>query len=252
MGRTPFIVGNWKMYKNASSAVELCEQLRSKVRVAGDREVGVAPPFPLLSLVQQKLENSRIRLGGQNLHPQAEGAFTGEVSAEMLLSVGCSFVIIGHSERRQYFSESGNFLGAKILAAFRAKLDPILCVGESLQERESGTTETVVRTQLAAALASLTPPQASRIIIAYEPVWAIGTGRTATPEIAQQVHSSIRQYFREYCGMDCAEHLRILYGGSVKPDNIDGLMAKPDIDGALVGGASLNGSDFARIVDFRS
>lgn len=252
MGRMPFMVGNWKMYKNAASAAELCDQLRSEIRVAGDREVGVAPPFPLLSLVRQKLENSRIRIGGQNMHTEREGAYTGEVSGEMLVSVGCSFVIIGHSERREYFNESDSFLGAKIQAAFRAKLDPILCVGERLREREAGSTETVVRAQLAGALATLTLPQASRIIIAYEPVWAIGTGKTATPEMAQQVHRSIREYFSEHCGPDNAERLRILYGGSVKPDNVDGLMAQPDIDGALVGGASLDAGHFSRIVGFRS
>ena len=252
MGRTPFIVGNWKMYKTAAAAAELCDHLCSGIRVAGDREVGVAPPFPFLSMVRQKLENSRIRIGAQNLHPQSEGAYTGEVSGEMLFSVGCSFVIIGHSERREYFSESDSFLSAKVQAAFRARLDPILCVGERLQEREAGVTETIVRAQLAGALAALTLPQASRIIIAYEPVWAIGTGKTATPEMAQQVHGSIRQYFGERCGQDNADRLRILYGGSVKPDNVDGLMAQPDIDGALVGGASLDAGHFSRIVDFRS
>ncbi|MBI3939239.1 MAG: triose-phosphate isomerase [Acidobacteria bacterium] len=252
MSRIPFIVGNWKMYKNASSAMELCDQLRTGIRTAGDREVGVAPPLALLPLVQQRLENSRIRVGGQNVHPQAEGAFTGEVSAEMLASVGCSFVIIGHSERRQHFNEGDSFLGAKLLAAFRAQLDPIFCLGETLQERESGATEGVIRRQLDKALASLTPPQASRIIVAYEPVWAIGTGRTATPETAQQVHHLIREYFRGLCGIEGANRLRILYGGSVKPDNVDGLMAQPDIDGTLVGGASLNAADFARIVDYRT
>jgi triosephosphate isomerase len=250
MSRIPFIVGNWKMYKDASAALQLCEQLRSRIRPPGDREIGVAPAFPVLPLVSQRLEGSRIRVGGQNVHPKPEGAFTGEVSAEMLLSVGCSFVIIGHSERRQYFHEEDSLIGEKIGAACRANLDPILCVGESLKERESAVTETVLRRQLEGALASLTHSAVSRIIIAYEPVWAIGTGRTATPETAQQAHRFIRDFFHSRYGIEVATRLRILYGGSVKPDNVDGLMAQPDIDGSLVGGASLNADDFARIVNF--
>jgi triosephosphate isomerase len=250
MNRIPFIVGNWKMYKEAAAALEFCDRLRAKIRPAGDREIGVAPPFPLLPLVYQKLENSRIRVGAQNVNPQREGALTGEVSAEMLFSVGCSFVIVGHSERRQHFQESDSFLGAKIQAACRAHLDPIFCVGESLQEREAGSTETVVRRQLDGALASLTHPEVLRIIVAYEPVWAIGTGKTATPETAQQAHHFIREYFSSRYGIEAANGLRILYGGSVKPENVDGLMAQRDIDGALVGGASLNVDDFARIVSY--
>jgi triosephosphate isomerase len=250
MTRIPFIVGNWKMYKDASEALQLCEQLRSKIRPAGDREVGVAPAFPVLPLVSQRLEGSRIRVGGQNVHPKPQGAFTGEVSAEMLISVGCSFVIIGHSERRQYFHEEDSLLGEKIGAACRVNLDPILCVGESLKERESGITETVLRRQLEGALAFLTPPLVSRIIVAYEPVWAIGTGRTATPETAQQVHRFVREFFHTRYGTEVANRLRILYGGSVKPDNVDDLMAQSDIDGTLVGGSSLNIDDFVRIVNF--
>ena len=252
MSRIPIIVGNWKMYKDAAGAVELCDHLRQAIRIVGDREVGVAPPFPLLPLVHQRLDNTRIQLGGQNVHTHREGAYTGEVSAEMLASVGCSFVIVGHSERRQYFRESDDFLGAKIQAAFRANLAPVFCVGESLQQREAASTETVIRQQLDGALAALTPSEASRIIVAYEPVWAIGTGRTATPEVARLVHGSIREYFRARCGRQAADGMRILYGGSVKPDNVDGLMAQPDIDGTLVGGASLNAQDFARIVNYNT
>ncbi len=244
------MVGNWKMYKDAAAALKFCDQLRARIRAAGDREIGVAPPFPLLPLVYQKLENSRIRVGAQNVHPQLEGAFTGEVSAEMLASVGCSFVIIGHSERRQYFQESDSFLGAKIQAACRAGLDPIFCVGESLHEREAGSTESVIRRQLDGALASLTHPELLRIIVAYEPVWAIGTGKTATPDAAQGAHQFIREYFRTRYGIEAADRLRILYGGSVKPENVEGLMAQRDIDGALVGGASLKAEDFARIVNY--
>ncbi|MBI4455830.1 MAG: triose-phosphate isomerase [Acidobacteria bacterium] len=251
MDRIPFIIGNWKMYKDASAAVELCDQLRTTIRVVGDREVGVAPSFAVISLVHQHLGRSRIRVGAQNLHPEPEGAFTGEVSAEILVSVGCTFVIIGHSERRQYFHESDQFLGSKLRAALRANLDPVFCVGETLQERESGSTEAVIRQQLDGALGSLTPSQLSRIVVAYEPVWAIGTGKTATPETAQQVHRFIREYICERCGMQSADRLRILYGGSVKPDNVDALMTQPDIDGALVGGASLKAQDFARIVNYQ-
>ena len=239
------------MYKDAASAVALCDQLRDRITASGDREIGVAPPFPMLPLVRQRLDNTRIRVGGQNLHPHREGAFTGEVAAEMLVSVGCSFVIVGHSERRQHFHESDSFLGEKLQAALRANLDPVFCVGETLQEREAGATGSVISGQLRGALACLTPQQASRIIVAYEPVWAIGTGRTATPEMAQQVHRLIRDYFVESCGVDAGGQIRILYGGSVKPDNVDGLMAQPDIDGTLVGGASLKAEDFARIVNYR-
>ena len=251
MSRIPFIVGNWKMYKEAPSAVELCRQLRGLVHAAGDREIGVAPPFPLIPLAARALEGSRVRIGAQNLHVQREGAFTGEVSSEMLASVGCDFVIVGHSERRQYFQEADALLGEKTRAALRANLEPLLCVGESLEQRESGKTDAVIRGQLEGALACLTPQEASRIIVAYEPVWAIGTGRTATPEMAQQVHRLIRDILSQYCGVESSERMRILYGGSVKPDNVDGLMAQPDIDGALVGGASLKAEDFARIVNYR-
>lgn len=250
MSRIPFIIGNWKMYKDAGEAVQFCEQLKSKIRVAGDREVGVAPPYPVLPLVHQKLQDSHIRVGSQNLHPQKEGAFTGEVSAEMLASVGCSFAIIGHSERRQYFKETDSFIGEKIQAACRADLDPIFCVGETLQQREAGETEAVIRGQLEGALGSIPTSCLRRIVVAYEPVWAIGTGKTATPETAQEAHAFIRAFFASRYGTQSGDQLRILYGGSVKPDNVDGLMAQRDIDGALVGGASLNADHFARIVNY--
>jgi len=238
------------MYKDAAESVQFCEQLAGAIRVAGDREVGVAPPYPVLPLVHQKLRNSRIRVGSQNLHPQKEGAFTGEVSAEMLVSVGCSFAIIGHSERRQYFKESDSFIGEKIQAACRADLDPVFCVGETLQQREAGQTESVIKSQLEGALGSVSHASVQRIIVAYEPVWAIGTGKTATPETAQQVHALVRAFFASRYGTESGERLRILYGGSVKPDNVDALMAQRDIDGALVGGASLNAEHFARIVNY--
>jgi triosephosphate isomerase len=213
-------------------------------------EVVVCPPFTALGAVSQALEGSRIAVGAQNLHWENQGAFTGEVSASMLLSCGCRYVIIGHSERRQFFGETDETVNRRVNKALSTPLVPIVCIGEMLAEREAGRVEEVVLGQLERGLAGLTPDQISRIIIAYEPVWAIGTGKTATPQIAEDVHAMIRRRLAESFSPQVADTVRVLYGGSVKPENISELMARPDIDGVLVGGASLDAGSFAKIVRF--
>ena len=234
------------MYKDAASAVALCGQLRDRITASGDREIGVAPPFPMLPLVRQRLDNTRIRVGGQNLHPHREGAFTGEVAAEMLVSVGCSFVIVGHSERRHLYGERDVQVAEKFAAAQRVGLVPILCLGETLGEREQGATEEVVGRQLQAVLSVTGVGAFADAVIAYEPVWAIGTGRTAGPEQAQAVHVFIRARVGA-ADAGVAERLALLYGGSVKPANAPVLFAMPDVDGGLIGGASLLAEDFLAI-----
>jgi triosephosphate isomerase len=218
------------------------------VRESRHREVVVCPPFVALHAVVNAARGSGIEVGAQDVFWLKEGAYTGEVSAPMLLSVGCQWVIIGHSERRQYFGETDETVLKKTIAALDSGLKPIVCVGERLDEREAGQTEAVLATQFAGGLAGLTAEQFGRVVIAYEPVWAIGTGRTATPEIASAAHRFLRQQIANTFGTDCADACRILYGGSVKPDNIRELMAQDDIDGALVGGASLDAKSFASIV----
>jgi triosephosphate isomerase len=213
-------------------------------------EVLVAPPFTALGAVSEALKGSRILVAGQNMHAEQEGAFTGEISAGMLKSAGASHVILGHSERRQLFGETDEGVGRKARVAFDAGLVPIVCVGETLDEREAGRIFAVVERQLDAALTRLTPDEAASAVVAYEPVWAIGTGRVATPEQAQDVHAFIRKRVHATHGEGVAQAQRILYGGSVKPDNVDGLMGQPDIDGALVGGACLKADSFLRIVRF--
>jgi triosephosphate isomerase len=210
----------------------------------------VAPPFPALHGVCEALRGSALAVAGQNMHAEREGAFTGEVSPVMLRDVGCTHVILGHSERRQLFGETDEGVARKAPAALAHGLTPIVCVGETLAERESSRTREVVERQVERALRSLSPDDAARIVVAYEPVWAIGTGRTATPEQAQEVHELVRRLVSASHGEAVAASLKILYGGSVKPDNIDALMAQPDLDGALVGGASLNAASFLRIVGF--
>lgn len=246
--RRPLIAGNWKMYKTAAQAVALVEAL--KAGLSTDHEVLVAPPFTALSAVAPLLRGTPIALGGQDMHWEAEGAFTGEVSPTMLRDVGCSHVIVGHSERRQYFGETDETVGRKAAAAFAHGLTPIVCIGETLAERESSRTMEVVERQLERALRALTPDQASVAVVAYEPVWAIGTGRTATPEQAQEVHAFIRGRVARSHGDPAAALVRILYGGSVKPENVGTLMAQADLDGALVGGASLDPASFLKIVEF--
>jgi triosephosphate isomerase (TIM) len=251
MARQVVIAGNWKMFKTRSEAQSMVLELRQLVQGNEEVEVVVCPPFTALPAVSQVLEGTRIRLGGQNVHWEDEGAFTGEVSPGMLVDCGCRYVIIGHSERRQYFHETDELINRKLKKLLGTELIPILCVGEVLEEREAGRVEEVVLGQLEGDLAGLTAESVSRIIIAYEPVWAIGTGKTATPEIAQKVHSMIRRWLAGRYGEELAKGIRILYGGSVKPDNAGELMAQEDIDGALVGGASLAAGSFAKIVQFK-
>ncbi len=247
--RMPVIAGNWKMYKSVAQTIEFFEKFKPLVERAEHCEIVIAPPFPALAAAVEAARGSRIRIAAQNLHWEAEGAYTGEVSGPMLVAAGCSHVIIGHSERRQYFGETDQTVSRRLRAALAAGLVPIVCIGERLEERESGSTDTVLRNQLQGGCAALTAEQFSSILIAYEPVWAIGTGRTATPEIAAAAHRAIRDRARAQFG-SAADGVRILYGGSVKPDNIKGLMARPEIDGVLVGGASLDPVSMASIVNF--
>jgi len=248
--RKPVIAGNWKMFKTIAETVEYFEALKPLVAEADHCEIVVAPPFPSLGAAVEAAKGSSIQVGAQNLHWEKEGAFTGEVSAPMIRAAGCSHVIIGHSERRQYFGETGETVNKKTAAALDAGLTPIVCVGELLDEREAGRTQAVVEKQFEEAFAALTGEGFSRIIIAYEPVWAIGTGRTATPEISGETQGWIRAATSRQFGAEAAEKLRILYGGSVKPANIQGLMAHPEIDGALVGGASLTPESMAALVRY--
>jgi triosephosphate isomerase len=250
--RRKLFAANWKMNLAPSEGRTLIAGIRALLdplaaRLARDRDVMVAPAFPVLAAAAQALAGSSIALGAQNMHFEEKGAFTGEVSAAMLRSFGVSYVIVGHSERRHIFSESDELVGKRAAAVAAARLAPILCVGETAGERDRGDTLGVVLRQLQAGLAGIAADSAKRVVIAYEPVWAIGTGRNATPEQAAVVHGAIRDTLRDRFGAATADELPILYGGSVTPDNVDSLMAKPDIDGALVGGASLKADSFARI-----
>lgn len=245
--RRRFVAGNWKMFKTVDEGVALAQGLKSALGDGGETEVAVCPPFPCLDAVGKALEGSGIGLGAQNMHHESEGAFTGEVAASMLLTVGCSYVILGHSERRQLFGETDEGVNRKLHAALAAGLTPIVCVGETLAEREAGRIEEVVLGQVKAAFAGVDPGQAAALVLAYEPVWAIGTGLTATPDQAEEVHALIRSCLGDLCGA-VAEEIRIQYGGSVKPDNAADLFAKPNIDGGLIGGASLQADSFAAIV----
>jgi triosephosphate isomerase len=250
--RKPVIAGNWKMYKLLDEAVQTALALKPLVANAGHCEVVIAPVFTALKTVADRLEGSNIQVAAQDCAEQNEfGARTGEVAPEMLADVGCSHVIIGHSELRQFFAETDTSVNRKTKAALEAGLTAVVCVGEMLAEREAGHAESVVETQLNGGLEGLTVRDMERIIIAYEPVWAIGTGKTATPEQAQEMHGYIRRKVGESHGTSVAGAIRILYGGSVKSDNIRELMAQPDVDGALVGGASLEAESFAKIVNYR-
>ena len=246
--RRPLIAGNWKMFKIGPEAAELASGLKSLLSDISDVDVMVAPAFTALGVVVDVLKGSQIQVGGQDLFWETEGAYTGEVSAPMLKAAGCSCVIIGHSERRQYFGETNSTVNKKIKAALLGGLMPVMCVGESEDEREKGQTFSVVQGQLEEGLKGLGTDEIDRLTIAYEPVWAIGTGKTATTDQAQEVHQFIRAQIQTAYGNSIADALRILYGGSVKGDNIAGLMAMDDIDGALVGGASLEAESFAAIV----
>ena len=247
--RTPLIAGNWKMNKTTAEAVALATEIGKGADAPGV-DVLVSPPFTALVPVAKALEGSRVFLAGQNMHSELSGAFTGEIAPPMLKDVGCSHVILGHSERRQYFGETDEGVAKKTKVALDNGLRPVSCVGETLDEREGGKTMDVVGRQVDAVLKALTADEAPKIVIAYEPVWAIGTGKVATPEQAQEVHAFIRTRVAAIHGQAIADSLQILYGGSVKPDNVKGLMALPDVDGALVGGASLKADSFLKLVHF--
>jgi triosephosphate isomerase len=238
------------MHKTAAEASALAAELAASCRDLDDIDIAVAPPFTALAAVRKGLEGTAIALGAQNMHWEAKGAFTGETSPVMLRDAGCRYVILGHSERRQFFGETDETVNRKVLAAFSNSLIPILCVGESEEERDRNVTFVVVDRQVGGALANVTASQLANLVVAYEPIWAIGTGRTATPVQAQEVHQAIRAKLGKLFGNDAAAGVRILYGGSVKPDNVDTLMAEPDIDGALVGGASLEARSYERICRF--
>jgi len=248
--RTPVIAGNWKMFKKQADAVALVEGLIPLVKDTSGVEIVVAPVFTSLAAVKGKISGTNICLSAQNCYWEEEGAFTGEIAPGMLVDAGCSHVIIGHSERRQYFGETEETVNRKIKAALKARLTAIFCIGETLAEREADRTFEVLRTQLTGGLSGLPAADLAKIIIAYEPVWAIGTGRTASDDQAQEAHAFIRGVVAELYDAATAAAIRILYGGSVKPENVKGLMSRTDIDGALVGGASLKADSFAAIVNF--
>ena len=245
--RRMLVAGNWKMNLTTESAAALA---RAVVQAAGEDgpEVLLCPSYTLIHAVREAVRGSRVTVGAQNLFWEPKGAFTGEVSAEMVLDAGCSHVIVGHSERRQYFGETDASVQRRTATALKAGLTPIVCVGETLEEREEGSTETVIERQVSGALHGFTGEEVAKVVIAYEPVWAIGTGRTATPESAEEVHRLIRNWLAVNYGEEVAEGVRILYGGSVKPENAAVLFAEEDIDGGLVGGASLDAESFAKII----
>jgi triosephosphate isomerase len=249
--RRPIIAGNWKMNKTTKKAEIFVEELKRQLANYTGVEVVVCPPFTALSKVAKVLEGSKIVMGAQNMYPEPAGAFTGEVSPLMLLEVGCEYVIIGHSERRILLNETDEIVNKKLKSASTYRLKPIFCLGEDIKERDAGKTEEVVYNQLTKGLADLSRDDVSKMVIAYEPIWAIGTGRTATPEDANAIHKFIRKTLSDIYDQKLASKIRIQYGGSVRPDNIDALMAQPDIDGVLVGGASLDIRSFVRIVKFK-
>ena len=248
MIRKKLIAGNWKMNKTSADAVSLVGEIVSAVGRATDVDVVVCPPFTSLESVFKAIDGSTVKLGAQNMHPEPSGAYTGEISAAMLRSLFASYVILGHSERRTYFAESDAFINQKVIAALKAQLKPILCVGETLGEREAGSTLKVVQTQLENALEGVSKDLATSVVLAYEPVWAIGTGKVATTEQAQEVHAFIRGLLTKLFGPATAGKMRILYGGSMKPANAAELLAQKDIDGGLIGGASLESRSFVDLV----
>ena len=249
--RTPLIAGNWKMYKTTPEAVETARRLVELVTDSADVDIMIAPVFTALDPVAKVVKDSRVAMGAQNLYWEKEGAYTGEISADMLVSTGCQYVLIGHSERRQYFGETDETVNKKIQAATEAGLIPVFCVGETEAQREAGQTFSVLDKQVKIGLDSFFAKDMGTLVIAYEPVWAIGTGKTATTEQAQEAHNYIRSLVAQNIDKDLAQSIRIVYGGSVKPDNIADLMQMPDIDGGLVGGASLDAESFSKIVKFQ-
>lgn len=249
--RKPMIAGNWKLNKTLTEAKELATSLASGCQDIDDREIVIAPVYTALASIAEVIKKSPVQLAAQNCYPEETGAFTGEVSPLFLKDAGCEWVILGHSERRQLLEETDQLINQKMLKALDTGLKPIFCIGETLQEREKDQMLEVLSQQVKGGLANLTTEQMAEVVIAYEPVWAIGTGKTASDEQAQEAHSFIRGMLQCLFNQQVANETRILYGGSVKPGNVDGLMAQDDIDGALVGGASLNAEDFLRIVKFK-
>jgi len=251
MKRMPFIAGNWKMNKTVSESVDLVKHLKISLSGVQGVEVAVAPPFTALYAVRKELEGSFIQLAAQNLFWEEKGAFTGEVAPPMLKEVGCGYVILGHSERRRYFGETDETVNRKIKATLSQGLKVIFCIGETLQEREGGTAFAIIERQLTGGLKDISNEEMRTIVVAYEPVWAIGTGKTATPDQAEEVHRFVRKKLEALYSKEIAEGVRIQYGGSVSPENVKALMGQENIDGALVGGASLKSETFSQIVRFR-
>ncbi len=250
MTRKALMAGNWKMHKTTEEARLLAEQVAAATPKAADREVLLAPPFTALGAVSEAVKGTDIIVAGQNVCWEEQGAFTGEISPAMLRDMGATASIVGHSERRQIFMESDEMINQRLLGGLKQGLTMLLCIGETLEERESGQTLAVLERQIRAGLAEVSSALMNQVVIAYEPVWAIGTGRTASTEQAQEAHAFIRKLAVDLYEKDIADGLRILYGGSVKPANVDELMAQPDIDGALVGGAALDADSFGRIINF--
>jgi triosephosphate isomerase len=248
--RRPIVAGNWKMFKTAGETQSFFDALIPEIQNVDHCGIVVAPPYTSLAAAVEEADGTRVAISAQDVHWEQQGAFTGEVSVKMLAEIGCAYTIIGHSERRQYFGETDDWVEKKTRAAVAGGLDAIVCVGETLSERDGGNALEVVRRQIQGGLGRLTASDLSHIIVAYEPVWAIGTGRTATPEQAEEMHAAIRGQIAEIYGSESADAIRILYGGSVKPENISELMRQENIDGALVGGASLDPVSFARIIKY--
>lgn len=249
MSRKYLIAGNWKMNKTASEASDLVQEINSSVGEQTAVQVCICPAYTALPKSSELVEQSEVFLGAQDMSAEASGAFTGEISAEMLRDLYVTFVILGHSERRQYFNETNQVINRKILRAVQNNLKPIYCIGETLEEREAGKTLDVVRSQVREGLTDYPTTAVENLVLAYEPVWAIGTGKTATDEMAQEVHADIRKVLKEMFGDSAGDSVRILYGGSMKPENADGLLAQPDVDGGLIGGASLTSRAFCGIVE---
>lgn len=250
--RKPLMAGNWKMHKNIPEAIAMVKELKPLISDVKDVDVLICPVFTAVYPLANEVKGSNIQIGAQNVYWEPKGAFTGEIAVSMLADAGCSYVIIGHSERRQYFCETDETVNKRTKATLDAGLIPIVCVGETLQERESDNTFKVIEKQVRDGIKNFSKEEAGKIVVAYEPVWAIGTGKTASPQQAQEVHEFIRKIYSEMYGSDVAEKVRILYGGSVKPDNVSELMKQKDIDGGLVGGASLEASSFAKLVKFNA
>lgn len=252
MSRKYFIAGNWKMNKTAAEATVLIKAINEKAGSQTKVDVAVCPPFTALDAASKALAGSTVKLGAQNMYFEKSGAYTGEIAADMLKEFGCTYVILGHSERREYFKECNCLINKKVKAVLANGMNPILCVGEKLEEREAGKTLDIVSEQTVKGLEGLTAAEAEKVVIAYEPVWAIGTGKTATPEMAQEVHAAIRKILADTFGAEVAEKMQILYGGSMKPENADALLAEKDIDGGLIGGAALKADSFVALIESAS